>query len=282
MEDFKTYLLSRRVVPENKLIYYLVWVNQFYAFCDKNPGDDVSAEEVDGFVKHLMKSREDWQVKQAKEAIQLFIYYTRRKSQTKAQGYLQSDALWRAVAQDMINVLRMKHRALSTVKAYLGWLRSFYRFVNGLSPHELNSGHVKDFLSDLAVERHVAPSTQNQAFNAILFLFRYVLDKELGDIEGTVRARQRADYHDLYPCGPKKQIGSEESSRLKYTPWLHRLYGKNQTDIISVSTPGFAVQKRRRPLPWRPLSCTDVQRLRSCTRTPCSNPDQRPHKMPFC
>jgi hypothetical protein len=48
-----------------------VWVNQFYAFCDKIPGDDVSAKEIDGFAKHLMKSREDWQIKQAKEAIQL-------------------------------------------------------------------------------------------------------------------------------------------------------------------------------------------------------------------
>ena len=38
--------------------------------------------------------------------------------------------------------------------------------MNGLPPHELDSNHVKDFLSDLAVERNVAPSTQNQAFNA--------------------------------------------------------------------------------------------------------------------
>ena len=75
MEDFRFYLLSKRIVSENKLVYYLVWINQFYAFCDKSPGDDVSAEEIDGFVKHLMKSREDWQVKQAKEAIQLFIFH---------------------------------------------------------------------------------------------------------------------------------------------------------------------------------------------------------------
>jgi len=191
MEDFKSYLLSKRIVSEKKVIYYLVWVSQFCAFWDKIPGDDVSAEEIDGFVKHLMKSREDWQVKQAKEAIQLFIYYTRRRSQTDAKADLQSNKLWRVVAQDMINVLRLKHRALSTEKAYLGWLRSFYRFVNGVSPHELDSNHVKDFLSNLAVERNVAPSTQNQAFNAILFLFRYVLDKDLGNIEGSVRASKK-------------------------------------------------------------------------------------------
>ena len=56
MEDFRSYLLSKRIVSENKLSYYLVWINQFYAFYDKIPGDDVSAEEIGGFVKHLMKS----------------------------------------------------------------------------------------------------------------------------------------------------------------------------------------------------------------------------------
>ena len=55
MEDFKSYLLSKRIVSKKKVIYYLVWVSQFYAFCDKIPGADVSAEEIDGFAKHLMK-----------------------------------------------------------------------------------------------------------------------------------------------------------------------------------------------------------------------------------
>jgi len=118
MEDFRTYLLSKRILSENKLVYYLVWINQFYAFCDKIPGDDVSAEEIDGFVKHLMIGREDWQVKQAKEAIQLFIYYTRRKSQTEAKADPQSDTRWQAVAQDMITVLRLTHRALSITMIY--------------------------------------------------------------------------------------------------------------------------------------------------------------------
>ena len=104
MEDFRSYLLSKQIVSENKLVYYLVWVNQFYVFCDKIPGDNVSTEEIDGFVKHLMKNRGDWQVKQAKEAIQLFIYYTRRKSQTEAKADLQSDTLWRPDSAKLIRV----------------------------------------------------------------------------------------------------------------------------------------------------------------------------------
>jgi hypothetical protein len=45
-----------------RLRCYLSWITQFYAFCDKSLCDDVSSEEIDGFLRHLMKSREDWQV----------------------------------------------------------------------------------------------------------------------------------------------------------------------------------------------------------------------------
>lgn len=50
---------------------------------------------------------------------------------------------------------------------------------------------VRDFLSFLAVEKHVSASTQNQAFNALLFLFRHVLEKDFKRIEGVVRAKRR-------------------------------------------------------------------------------------------
>lgn len=50
---------------------------------------------------------------------------------------------------------------------------------------------VKDFLSFLAVERHVSASSQNQAFNALLFLFRHVLEKEFDKVEGVVRAKRK-------------------------------------------------------------------------------------------
>ena len=54
----------------------------------------------------------------------------------------------------------------------MGWVRRFYRFVEGQFPQSLGSVHVKDFMTHLAVDRKVSASTQNQAFNAILFLFQ--------------------------------------------------------------------------------------------------------------
>jgi len=48
-----------------------------------------------------------------------------------------------------------------------------------------------DFLSDLAVEKKVSASSQNQAFNALLFLYRHVLKKEFGEIKGVARAKRK-------------------------------------------------------------------------------------------
>ena len=79
----------------------------------------------------------------------------------------------------MKKMLRLKHLSLRTEQTYLGWILRFYRFLNGQPPNRLDSTYVKDFLTHLAVDRNVAASTQNQAFNAILFLFRHVLDKPI-------------------------------------------------------------------------------------------------------
>ncbi|MBW2604753.1 MAG: integron integrase [Deltaproteobacteria bacterium] len=91
----------------------------------------------------------------------------------------------------MKNMLRLKHLSFRTEQTYLGWVKRFYRFLNGQSPHRLDSKHVKDYMTHLAVDRSVAASTQNQAFNAILFMFRHVLDKPINDISKAIRAKKK-------------------------------------------------------------------------------------------
>jgi len=91
----------------------------------------------------------------------------------------------------MVKMLRLRQRSLRTEKTCMGWLRSFYRFLGGLPPDKVDSSHVKDFLTHLAAERKISASTQNQAFNAVLFLFRHVLDKDLDNISKTVRAQKK-------------------------------------------------------------------------------------------
>ena len=70
------------------------------------------------------------------------------------------------------------------------WVRQFVGY-HQRHPAALGEQEVRDFLTHLARDRHVSASTQNQAFSAILFLFRAVLKKELGQIEGVERAQNR-------------------------------------------------------------------------------------------
>lgn len=191
MERFKSYLLSRHVINDKNAGFYLYWVTEFYKYCKKHLTDSVTKEDIEGFLKYLSKSREDWQVNQAAEAIKLYLFYNKRKHIDNTLKNLAESTQWKAVADDMYKMLRLKHRSYRTEQAYMGWVRKFYRFLNGQSPYSLESTHVKDFMTYLAVEKKVAISTQNQAFNAILFLFRHILDKQIDEVGDAVRAKNK-------------------------------------------------------------------------------------------
>ena len=87
------------------------------------------------------------------------------------------------------NNIRSRNYALQTEKAYVHWVKRFIHF-NNLS-HPINLGHVEvnKFLSHLAVDKHVSPSTQNQALSALLFLYDKVFETPLGDTICAVRAK---------------------------------------------------------------------------------------------
>lgn len=86
--------------------------------------------------------------------------------------------------------LRLKHYSLRTEQAYLYWIRRYIR-ANGLRhPREMGGADVERFLSDLARRDRVAPSTQNQALSALLFLYREVLAQDLPWMEHVVRAKR--------------------------------------------------------------------------------------------
>jgi integron integrase len=77
-----------------------------------------------------------------------------------------------------------------TEKAYVQWIRRYILFHDKRHPASMGAGEIAAFLNHLAVEREVAAATQNQALNAIAFLYQRVLGLELADIEGLVRARK--------------------------------------------------------------------------------------------
>ena len=75
--------------------------------------------------------------------------------------------------------IRQKHYSIRTEQAYVDWIRRFILFHGKRHPLEMGEPEVEAFLTHLAVNRNVAASTQNQAFSALLFLYREVLQQEL-------------------------------------------------------------------------------------------------------
>ena len=76
--------------------------------------------------------------------------------------------------------IRVRHYSIRTEQAYLGWIRQFILFHGKRHPAELGDREVSAFLTYLAQQRNVAAATQNQALNALVFMYRHVLEKPLG------------------------------------------------------------------------------------------------------
>jgi len=75
--------------------------------------------------------------------------------------------------------IRLKHYSISTERTYIHWIKHYIFFHNKKHPIEMGKIQIEEFLTYLAVEKHVAPTTQNQAFSAILFLYKEVLGVDL-------------------------------------------------------------------------------------------------------
>ncbi|MEX0701991.1 MAG: phage integrase N-terminal SAM-like domain-containing protein [Planctomycetales bacterium] len=90
----------------------------------------------------------------------------------------------------IIEVLRVRHYALRTEDACVHWIRRYIEFHPHQHPRMLRESDVHRFLAHLAVQKHVAASTRNQALSAVLFLYEHVLEQPLDRIEGVVRARR--------------------------------------------------------------------------------------------
>ncbi|MEW5818160.1 MAG: integron integrase [Spirochaetota bacterium] len=85
--------------------------------------------------------------------------------------------------------MRLKHYSFRTEKSYVHWARRYILFHHKRHPGEMRAPEIQSFLNWLAVDQRVSASTQNQALNALVFLYKQVLDIEIGFIDA-IRARR--------------------------------------------------------------------------------------------
>ena len=203
-------ILGQKNIASNECNHYRKWLRYYLDYCHKyhrSPADKLS---FSAFHKKLSsKSQSEVSCRQAYAAVLLYHEMLRVKQGRKQENtdsepalQVQSDkpgqshlqltgASWVSVYDRLNSAIKVRHYSKKTLQAYQSWIRKFQAFTLSKSPELLDMDDVKAFLTSLAVEKKVAASTQNQAFNALLFLFKHVLEKKFEQVEGVVRAKRK-------------------------------------------------------------------------------------------
>jgi len=197
LASFERFLRERKLAGDRQLPYLVGWVKGFLELGRRN-GEPASDETLLAYLRHLngMNRYKEWQLQQAEDAVKIYLHQFRDSDEcsgeTKKVKHREKSVALRDAIPTMENAMRLRHYAPRTVKTYRNWALRFldYRTESGLTK-SVEAQDVKSFLTHLAVRGRVSASTQNQAFNAILFLCRYVLRVPLDEMDKTVRAKRK-------------------------------------------------------------------------------------------
>ncbi len=210
--------LKTNTIDEALFLEYVKWLRYYLDFCDKYHSTDDMCEQLRLFLEKLRaKNQSDEQRLRAAHAVTLYSamqheepspngqpiqlfpptqpnQYTPhpRTSQYIDAGYQEkSDSPeWDKIIGTMADEIKVRHYSRKTLKTYANWSRNFQRFLENKRPEELSTVDVKEYLTYLAVKCNVAASTQNQAFNSLLFFFRNGLKREFGELRDVPRAKK--------------------------------------------------------------------------------------------
>jgi len=202
LAGFAEFLLHRRLVQEQHAPFYVGWVRRFLA----SPTEAAMIQE-DRYRAFANRLRDDpklhpWQIEQALNAVRMYFgnYLPTRQSQpmVEPQAPVATDgtASREEAMARLRSILRLRHYAYRTEQTYVDWVERLFRYLDALQGgqrsdrYAITTQTVRDFLAHLANQKQVSSSTHNQAFNALLFLTREVLNLDIGDLRHGVRAKR--------------------------------------------------------------------------------------------
>lgn len=218
-------LLEVRGVPAASFTVCIKWCRYFLDYCVKYPALISQMEQLPLFIEKLKtKKQSELQCRQATYAVKVFLEVQKQEvlpqppnpsvyqkpiavseslsdlpaiartyaSQYSDAGYQEnSDSPeWDAVLKTMADEIKVRHYSRKTLKTYANWSRQFQKFLKNKPPQELTGDDVKAYLTHLAVKCRVASTTQNQAFNSLLFFYRHGLKREFGELKDVPRAKK--------------------------------------------------------------------------------------------
>jgi len=191
-QAFENYLVEQVHLKEKYVPFYKKWIKTAYRMVRIPLNQALTPNQREFVLKKFSQSYSDWQVQQADDALRHYTYFLDQQNKIEKSDTKDTTVEWLRAKQKMQQALLLKHRSYQTEKSYLSWVDSFCSFLQEKSPSILSEADIQQFLSYLSVEKQVAPSTQNQALNALVFFFRNALNKELTESISAVRSyRQR-------------------------------------------------------------------------------------------
>ncbi len=195
LEGFEGFLVERHLAQPDKAPFFTRWVRRFLQTV--MPLSNLSDEDkIRHFRDQIQRDERfaDWQVEQAAKAVELYLnLYLKTdplpdtEPETGAESKAKDD-MSAAIAQAR-ELLRLRHYSYRTECTYLEWMERYHRYILKLGLDWKTPDAARSFLSYLAITRNVAAATQNQAFNALLFLMREVMKIEWGEMR-SVRAKR--------------------------------------------------------------------------------------------
>ncbi|MEZ4528697.1 MAG: integron integrase [Desulfobacterales bacterium] len=222
--DFEI-LLKEKIPEERYRVHYRKWLRYYWDFCHKYGHCAQKRESLPLFAEKLRQKRQtDMQIRQAGHAVALYyeivpadkvchsipekqeppvhvprvsgksgnalvpVPFSEKNKETAVPAAKPES--WQSAYSSLSGEIKVRHYSPKTFRVYANWLGQFQTFTKSKPPELLSDADMTDFLTHLAVSRHVSASTQNQAFNALLFFFRHVLKREPGEIK-SVRAKRR-------------------------------------------------------------------------------------------
>lgn len=166
-------LIEKNLVRQNQVPYMVWWVKHFLSMGKPEEAMYADILETEG--------RKDWQIRQALEAVKIYC-------SKYLIDYEEAVDTSLTPLDEMRTCLRTRHYSRRTEKAYIYWCIRFLKYCERNGHDGRSDEDFRDYLTHLALKKRVASSTQNQAFNAILYLFRNVWRQEPEGID-SVRAR---------------------------------------------------------------------------------------------
>jgi integron integrase len=197
-------ILQKLGVPEANSKYYVNWIRRFERFINGLPFDQVTPDIVQAFLADLKNEAwiTDWHVDQARHALRILYEEHLKIGLSKASfrspvrfkdglaGRLSTARSNDDLVSALVREVRVRHYSIRTEEAYVQWAQRFLKYHEVKDPTQLNADHVRTYLNYLATERDVSASTQNQALNAIVFLFTEVMKQDPGDFSDFARAKK--------------------------------------------------------------------------------------------